>query len=371
MARIFTAGNEYGDWMSDGFVNYRGTLNQSRNQRFSPQAPNGAKGLWSLYLTIDQGVEFDTTTVVPGGIDEFYVRFHVHMGNRSDGTYERLRLSTIGGDTLLRYASVDNGNGGTPGGLFYNAFYNSAGAQFVSNSNFSHANNEWHLMEFYVKFSGSDGRLKVWFNEVLEMDWTGSLVGPSAETQCGLFRPHYDLIGGGGNNSTYYDNFAINDTTGPTNNGRVGPGWVIGLPPSGPGSTTECVNPTGTSVDNFKFINRPVGENETGFVAPTAVDDKDLYAITNPPSGFHGVSSIKITASGVRHGNAITKLKGLITPLAQSEIDSPTGVGMGVDLPVGGEDYVNMYFENNPNNSNEPFTIDELRDLEAGFQFIA
>lgn len=371
MARIFTAGNEFGDWMSDGFVNYRGTLKTARNSTFTPAAPGGSRSRYSLYLTSDEGVQFDITQVVPGGLDEMYVRFHMHPGFRSDGTWERLRFSTDAGGTLLQYVTTDNGGGQDSGGPFYNSFFNSAGTRIVSNTSFSHNNNEWHLVELYVKFAGSGGRVKLWFNEVLEIDWTGSLVGPSAETQCALFRPHYDQVSGGAANSTYYDNFAINDLSGPTNNGRIGPGWVLALTPDGNGSSSQCVNPTGTSTDNFRFIKELPGQNESSFVAPTAVNDKDLYTMTEPPSEFHGVSSLKVSANAVRHGNAITKLKGLLVPPAQAEIDSPAGVGVGVNLPVGAADYVNTYFENNPNNSNEPFTIDELRDMESGFQFIA
>lgn len=371
MARIFTAGNEFGDWMSDGFVNYRGTLTESRNSTYTPTSPGGTRSRYSLFLGNDNGVEFDLTDSVPGGVDEMYIRFHFNAAGRSDGTWERLQLTTDTGAILLRWALVDGGSGSIAGAPFYNAFYNSAGVQFVNNSTFSHSNNQWHLVEMYVKFAGSGGRVKLWFNEVLEIDWTGSLVGPSAETQCALFRPHTENISGGGTNGGYYDNFAINDTTGPTNNGRVGPGWVLALTPDGVGSSSQCVNPTGTSTDNFKFVKELASQNELGFVAPTAVNDKDLYTMTEPPAEFHGVSSLKVSARAVRHGSAITRLKGLVTPPAQSEIDSPTGVGVGVDLPVGAPDYVNAYFENNPNTGNQPFTIEELRDLQSGFQFIA
>lgn len=371
MARIFTAGIEFGDWMADGFDFYRGTFSSSRVSTFTPQSPSGAKGRYSLFLDNDQGVQFDIASVVPGGLDEMYIRYHWNPASRSDGTWERMRLTTDTGAILLRHATVDNGSGGVAGGRFYNAFYNSAGTLFLSNNSFAHQNNEWHLFELYVKFAGSGGRVMLWHNDTLEMDWTGSLVGPSAETQCSLFRPHTEQISGGATNGTYYDDVAINDLTGPTNNGRIGDGYVFALTPDGAGSSSQCFNPTGTSVDNFNFINKLPGENETGFVAPTAVNDKDLYTISEPPAGFFGVSSIKVSANAVRHGSAITQLKGIVKPPSQLEIESPTGVGVGVNLPVGAEDFINTYFENNTNNSNEPFTIDELKDMEAGFQFIA
>ena len=371
MARILTAGFEFGDWMADGFTNYRGAFTTSRNSTFTPTSPGGNRSKYSLALTADQGVEFDLTDPVPGGVDEMYVRMHIHMGNRSDGTWERFRFSTPAGDMLLRYTTIDNGGGSGVGGAFYNAFYNSSDALIVSNSNFTHRNNEWHLLELYVRFAGSGGRITLWFNNVLEMDWTGSLVGPAAETLCGLFRPHYDQFSGGGATTTYYDNIAINDLTGPTNNSRIGDGHIISLVPDAAGTTTNCTNPHGTSVDNFKFVNGTPSLNENGFVAPTAPNDKDTYNLQEPPIEFYGVNAMKVVTNGVRHGSTITQLKGIVKPPAQSEIESPTVVGVGRPLSVGADGYNNFYFENNSNNSNEPYTIDELKDMEAGFQFLA
>ena len=371
MARIFTAGMELGDYFADGFTNYQGTLDPARTSRVVPTSPGGNGGSYSLYLLNNNGVQHDISPVVPGGVDEFYFRCHINMGNRTDGTWERFRFMTAAGALLLRFATVDGGSGLSPGGLWYPRFYNSVGGIIADNILFTYHNHDWHLMETYVKFAGSGGRLKVWIDNEVVIDYTGSLVGPAAETQMSLFVPNYQIVTGGGPNSTYYDDMAINDLTGPTNNGRIGDGYVIRLVPSGNGSASQLTNPSSTSVDNFQFVNQLPRDSDQGFVAPAAVNGKDLYTMSAPPAEFHGVNVIRMSASAVGHGAAITKLKMLLKPPVQAELNEPVGVGVGLTLPVGSEEFIGVTFENNANTANDPFTIAELKGMESGVQFIA
>jgi len=371
MARILTAGNELGDWAADGLSAYQGVITSVANQRFSAISPGNNGGQWSFYLTSGQGLEYDFEPDHPGGIGEFYFRCHMHMGNRTDGTWERLRFSTSAGALLLRFATVDGGSGASPGGLWYPAIYNSAGALLLANTTTKFRNSEWNLIELHVKLDAAVGRVELWINKFRVFDYTGPLVGGGGEALMYRFRPNYTAMGGGLANSTYYDDMAINDLTGTVNNGRVGEGWVVPVRPSGNGSSSQLTNAFGGSVDNFKFVNKILDLNPSGLVGTSTASDKDLYALQSMPDEFSGINVLKGVAYAVRNGPSITKAKLILKPTAQAEIDLPSGVGIGVSLPAGSPAYVSSSFETNPNSSNEPFTKAELDGMEAGIQFIA
>ena len=366
MARILTAGNEFGSIEADGFTIAIGPLTTARTQRGGAISPQGNGGDYYFYNTANVGTFYNFEPAFPAGLNEVYIRMHVHPGSRTDGVGEVLRLTNPAGSIMLRCGMGDPGGGTSAGGPFYNAVYNNAGTQFASNTTFTYSNNEWHLLELHVKFGGSGAVLQMKMNGQLIIDWTGSLVGPAAETVFHGLLLYSGSIAGGVVNYRGYDNIAFNDLTGPTNNSWIGEGYVLPFRPVGNGATSQLVNSERSSVDNFKFVNRRREDNPVLFVGPTAPNDKDTYKISKPPSEFHGVNAIKMSANVVRHGTTITQSKLLLQPLAQVEIASANQA-----IPQGGDDFVTANFENNPNTGNAPFTIAELQVMETGIQFVA
>lgn len=364
MARILTAGAEHGDITADGFVTYEGPI-LNRVSGNTPISPDGNTTHFSFYTTQNTGMEYDFEPAIPAGLNEFYMRMHFEP-SLSNGIWEILRFSTPGGDPILRWAIIDFNSGGTNGGRYYHAFYNNAISQIVNASGFGYRNNEWNLFELHVKFGGSGARIRLKANGFLIIDWTGSLVGPAAESVFHKFQINNALLSGGNARTNYYDNIAINDTTGTINNSWIGDGYILPFYPSGNGTTTQLTNSARTSVDNFNFINKRRVLNPLGFVAPTAPNDKDTYALPAPPQEFQGVNAIAMTASAVRHGTSITQARMLIQPPSpQAEIQ-----GASLALPQGSDDFIRDEFNNNTNTGG-PFTIAELEDMEAGIQFLA
>ena len=64
MARILTAGNEFGNYEADGFDIYAGTITTSRNQRTGMISPQGNRGEYSFYCTT-RDVADNAETKVP------------------------------------------------------------------------------------------------------------------------------------------------------------------------------------------------------------------------------------------------------------------------------------------------------------------
>lgn len=269
----------------------------------------------------------------------------------------------------MAFETVDLVAGSVSGGLWYPQV--SGPNLSLADSSYGYKNNDWVTIEFHIKCStGTDGEFDCWIGRQRVFQYRGQLASGSLEDTVGYVRLHYDQVSGGGAGSTYYDDLALNDATGTTNNGRVGVGYVLPFWPAGEGTTSQLTNTFNTSTDNFKFVNKEVANNPSGFVGTSTPDDKDTYALPPVPDEFWGVNAIRVTAYGVRSGPSITKAKMLLKPPAQSEIDLPSGVGVGIVLPIGAPDYFWQDFNSNPNTSNEPFTKAEMDGMEAGIQFI-
>lgn len=373
MARIITAGNEMGEHGGDGFTVWRGAASDTAySARGGARSPQNNGGDYYFTLPDNTGIEYVVTPQVPAGIDEFYLRMHVDAGARTDGTWELFRVRDDLDVVLFRFGGVNSNNGTTPGAPWYPAFFPATGiSPFVSSTTYLLANDVWNLFEFYIKFDGTAGRIKLWVNNQLSIDWTGNLTGAGGETDMHKFQLHADQINGGIVNYRGYDNIALNDVTGPINNGRIGNGYILPMRPSGVGSSSQLTNSFGNTTDNFKFVNKPVSQNPSGFVGTNTPNDKDLYAVPSQPDEFRGVNAIRMSAYGVRNGPSITKAKFIVKPTAQAEIELPSGVGVGVALPTGTPGYFWQDFDGNSNNGGEPFSKPDIDGMEAGVQFIA
>lgn len=372
MARIITAGNETGDWAGDGFTVYAGSPGTGANQKFRNPSPGNNGGRYSISLTQNQGLIYDVTPQVPGGINEFYVRLSMNMGGRTDGRWERLRFLSPTGEVIFRFCTDGATDPDSAGGTWYPQIRDSSNSVLDSNSTVEIRNIDWAMVEIHAKLStGTDGELDVWIGSELVIQYRGPLASGSLETTMGYLAPYYARVSGGSATSTYYDDIALNDTTGTVNNGRIGAGYVLPFWPAGEGTTSQLTNIFDTSTDNFKFVNKPVADNPSGFVGTSTPDDKDTYTLQPVPDEFWGINAVRVTAYGVRSGPTITKVKMLLVPPAQAEIALPSGAGMGVDLPIGAADYFWQDFNDNPNTSGEPFSKAEMDGMEAGIQFIA
>lgn len=184
MARILTAGNEFGDIEADGFTIYRGPITTGRTTTASMVSPKGNRGRYGFYLTNDTGISYDFGPDIPGGVGEFFFRAHIYYGGRTDGDWESLRFTAADGTLLGSYVTRDGGLGANNGGYFYNSFYNGAGSEIASNSSYTYRNSDWHLLELHVKFGGSGAYVACWMDNRFQFDFSGSLVGGGGEDKC-------------------------------------------------------------------------------------------------------------------------------------------------------------------------------------------
>lgn len=260
-------------------------------------------------------------------------------------------------------------------------FVNNAGGviQAYQTSLLGASTARWELFEWYIKLAGSGGRMKVWVNGVKWIDYFGPLAGPGGETTFDSV-----IIGQGGpstgqafNTSSrrYYDDIAINDVSGTTNNGRVGEGVIFRRVPRFPGSTTQLLSDLGGADPeiNFRRVNRD--DDPNGFVGAVAAGSKDSYLMSNEKQGHNNdgrgmpphegyAAAIVLQARGIQNGPSIGNIRYAVTPNGQAEFQTPAAPGLSLDNA--GLLTVNHQLEVNPN-TGEPFTHADLDGLEAGF----
>ena len=88
------------------------------------------------------------------------------------------------------------------------------------------------------------------------------------------------------------DDFAINDTTGTRNNGRIGQGGIIALWPNK--DTTDKDFSRSAGSDNYSLVNSYPPDDDTTYVQHGVVDDMDLYQFQSMPTSLTNISAVQL-----------------------------------------------------------------------------
>lgn len=262
---------------------------------------------------------------------------------------------------------------------------NNAGSQIAFNQNalLIIDNARWNLIEWHVVLAGSGGRMEVWVDGVLWIDYTGPLTGPGGETTFDAVIIGQGAPGTGqsfnSNSRRGYDDIAINDTAGTTNNGRVGDGFIFRRVARAPGANTSLLNDQGAADPdvNYARVNRDA--DPTGFVGAVTPGGKDTYEMTNALSAIDGggrgmpvaegyAAALVFQGRGIQNGPSVANIRYSIIPTSQAEVQTPSAPGLA--LNTAGLLTVNHQVETNPN-TGDPFTHSELEGAEAGFSLEA
>jgi len=396
MARIFTAGNELAEPLDEGW--YWDETNNvgygSVNQRNGPRTAESNGGNWYYLLAQNYDLKHfpgyfgrPPSFPIADTFSELYVRFHYYGAAYVSG--ERAILSFVGGDnstyfTLAVYDSATSTTSGNPAGIRFRE--NTTGTAHIQAASVF-INNVWNLFEVRLKLGGGGtGVAEIRVNEVVVGSVTTTLLGPALQTQMAGIHMRCRQ-NGGTNRSNYYDNFAVNDTTGTVNNSWPGEGFVVLRQPQRDGTTTQLTTDERTSgVDNADRIgsdDRRLPSRDTigstgagwgtgdktivhsGFVYPTAVPQKDTYTVDQLPFDAGAIHAISTFSRARGRTPLSTNVRHLITPPAQSEIQTPQ---LGIPATVPGPQA--HHFNENPNTS-VAFTVNEVNNMELGIQFEA
>jgi len=250
MTRLFTDGAESGDLTRWTLGALCGVTNAKKR--------NGTYSYWiasysTNYLTKD----------LPSTYTELYFRFAVLF--ESEASIGRLLTWVKGVDEggSLRTKSF--------GGTATIEMYDGTALRETS-SKFTMNIGEWHVFEVRVKIGAApNGIFQVKFDGAPVLSWAGATNSQSEITRVVLY-------GATGNPSVWYDDIAINDTTGGADNSWCGDGGVLAalVPITGAAEYTDLIPSTGNAWDCVNEI--PANAD---YVYESTVDKKSTYLLSD------------------------------------------------------------------------------------------
>ncbi len=246
MARIFTEGFENGDGMF--FTSTPGGYSIATDQ-FRSGARSLRQGSWNNHVKAITPVSefffrfgFKTIVAVPQPNELFQWRYADEvLGSIRHNSTKRLEIY-VGGTLVATSAAV------------YGSF-------------------DWYLMEIHIKIADSAGVIDVLIDGVQAVTYAGD-TKPSGSTQANnliLFKCE----------NTYYDDVAMNDTSGAVDNSWCGDGRVVAMFPSGNGDASQLTGSDGNSTDNYALVDEVPSNNDTDYVEGSVVNERDLYQLSN------------------------------------------------------------------------------------------
>lgn len=135
--------------------------------------------------------------------------------------------------------------------------------------------NKWYAIEAQVFLStGTDGYVKVYTDGDLYGELTGIItVSINANFISGTSHFFSQRYGG----STYLDNLWVVDNVGTANTGFLGESLVNVMLPTGNGNQNDFTNSSGTSTNNYLYVDEVIPDDDTTYTSGSIIGDIDLY----------------------------------------------------------------------------------------------
>lgn len=152
--------------------------------------------------------------------------------------------------------------------------------------------NQWSCIEVYAKIDNASGQITVKVDGAEWLSYSGDTQA-TANANVGTMRLGY-AISGDSHADGYYDDIAVNDTSGDQNNSWIGRGGIVGLFPSGAGAHTDWDPNTGA---NYAAVDEVPHDSDTTYVSTTTVDEVDTYAMADLANSDYVVSAVQWLAA--------------------------------------------------------------------------
>lgn len=213
--------------------------------------------------------------------------------------------------------------------------------------------NVWHCIEVHVKIADSDGIAQIKLDGVQLVDFIGDTKTGSND-KIGVFR-----LGGAGyyrNAMGYYDDIAINDTSGTKNNSWIGRGGIYGLKPNAAGQYTQFTPSAG---DNYAAVDEVPPNDDTDYVESDTVGYKDSYALADLPVATGQVDAVQWLARAKLDAAGAGNFKRLL----RHDSTDYNGENLTVDTSYV---YHQEILENAPDDTE--WTVAKVNALEIGME---
>lgn len=249
MARVFTEGAEFGD---DLFfeVGHAGVTTTKRS------------GVYAYYAQAG-GSYGSPTKLFPEHLSELYIRFGSMYsgGDAADlfklyhGATEVVCLMLDTGSMLLKWQ---------------------VGGATVATADLNWTSGVWHLLDMYINI-GTSGSLMLKYDGVLDACYFGDTRGGSqTEVDRATWSVGYHV---GVYPLHYFDDIALNDTSGDADNSWCGDGHVELLKPNLDGDTLQWTPSSGS--DHYAMVDDVPPDDDTTYVSVNEAGLQDMYNLAD------------------------------------------------------------------------------------------
>ena len=231
----------------------------------------------------------------------------------------------------------------------------------ASNGVFSTTSRHTCIEMHYIAHPTS-GTLTVWNDGVQLMNYSGRTIVSSSRITGVAIGPRQTMTGGYpdvNNIGADFDDFAINDTTGTRNNGRIGQGGIIALWPNADTADKDWARSAGS--DNYALVNSVPPDDDATYVTATSVGDRDLYEFGN----LTNVNSIDAIAISGR----LKTTFGAGAPVGFAMRSGATTGDVGSHQAAGAWTTFTDVIEADPNTA-AAWTLEAVNSVQAGFTIL-
>ena len=289
-------------------------------------------------------------------LSEVFIRFWYKQKTRTNYTKPFYKMIKIFELNNLYYMSAEAFDDIVQDGKkYYLCLYDNLGSLlYKSDIVFE---DEWHKIDVRYKANSIGGlQLKIDDKLVYSIDST-TPDETISELKFGLINPptafgsSYDI-----DHEIYYDDIAVNDTTGTINNSWCGNGHVCRVVPTANGSVINSIPSTG---DNYGCIDDTV-KDDTDYVTMSTDGGQDLYL-------FNGLSSLADGSAKLNYVGLVVRARndgmGYLNPVVKNN-------GQTIQYPEKfvGADFYGISYDITLNPlTGQPFSVSELSNSEIGY----
>lgn len=266
----------------------------------------------AMELSLNSGtVSISTTTVRSGtyagranpNASTGFFRSDIFASNQNSGGYLRVyvNIATLPGATiqLVRFSSTANAHLASlrltsTGTLTLNAANNSQ----VGSASSALSTGTWYRLELKCDATNATGTVDGRIDGVSFASGNNSSRGSWARALVGAITP----------NSTcdiFFDDWAVNDSSGSSQTSFPGSGKIIHLKPNAAGDANSWLKTAGGAGDsnNYQLVDEVPPNDATDYVQSGTLNDKDLYNVD--ASGVGASDTVNVVAVGARFANDV------------------------------------------------------------------
>lgn len=175
----------------------------------------------------------------------------------------------------------------------------------------------WHHIQVKVVISDTVGEIVVIMDGVTEISLSGidtrnAGAGVISQVRLGAC----GATGTGARCHSWWDDFAVADSSGSVNNTYLGDIRVEAIFPNGNGNSSVLVGSDGNSTDNYALVDETGSPDTADYVESSTVGDKDTYAFTDLVASNGSVLAVQVlpyaqkTDAGSRSIASVARLSG-------------------------------------------------------------